>query len=210
MPKTRSGFLTYARACRDEPVTRARDAAYIRHSSSGINTVVSGVPLQHESDPYRSRSFHGIPRPSCGERGIRHNRESFDVGDSIMSLNSKLALLLIVSLLLPDCGGGGSPTVSGLKVATFPSNATGYVNETPPWNQVSFTAYYVYSDNSVGTTPVAGVQWTSDPQAYWVWLQGNVATCAAASPSRAIVTGTANWNGAAVIGTSGMWCMYLT
>jgi hypothetical protein len=125
-----------------------------------------------------------------------------------MFIKMKLALLLLIAaVLLAGCGGGGVPAITGLKVTTYPSDGIGYVVQTPPWNQVSFTAYYYYRDGTIGTTPVAGVQWTGDPQAYWISIQGNVATCWQPVAPRAIVTGTANANGVVLTGTAAMWCM---
>lgn len=118
----------------------------------------------------------------------------------------KTALLAIAALLLGGCGGGGRLVPVSLHVKAFPSDGVAYTGQAPPWNQVSFTAYIRYSDSSLGTDPVIGVQWTTDPQDYWVILNGNVASCFQASPSRALIHGTVQVNGFTLDGLGTMWC----
>ena len=124
-----------------------------------------------------------------------------------------LSVLLFALLLLDGCGAGpmAAPTVTGVTVQTQPSNGTAYSGMAAPQNQVSFTAYYVYSDGNVGTTPIANVQWTGDG-AYWVSLQGSVATCTQPSPIVILpvfstVTASAQVNGTAFKGNSGLYCI---
>lgn len=118
----------------------------------------------------------------------------------------KLAFLATAALLLGNCGGGSKPVPTGLHVKTFPSDGVAYTGQSPPWNQVSFTAYLSYSDGGVDTDQITAVQWTSDPQDYWVVLNRNVATCFQASPSRALIHATATVNGVTVKGLGTMWC----
>ena len=114
--------------------------------------------------------------------------------------------LLVTAALLAGCGGGGRPAPRALHVRTVPSDGVAYVGQAPPWNQVSFTAYLYYSDGSTGADPVSGVQWTADPQDYWVVLNGNMAVCFQASLSRALIHATATVNGATLNGVGTMWC----
>ena len=123
-----------------------------------------------------------------------------------MSSIPKIELLVIAAMFLGSCGGVGRPVPVSLHVKTFPSDGVAYTGQAPPWNQVSFTAYLSYSDGSTGTDPVAGVQWTADSQDYWVILNGNVASCFQASPSRALIHATAQVNGVALDGLATMWC----
>ena len=102
-------------------------------------------------------------------------------------------------------------TVTGITVQTQPSNGTAYSGLAPPQNQVSFTAYYIYSDASIGTTPIANVQWTGDG-ANWVLLQGNIATCTQPAPVVifpffSTVTASAQLNGKPLTGNSGLYCL---
>ena len=120
----------------------------------------------------------------------------------------KVALLMTAMLFLQGCGGSGKPAATSLHVQTFPSDGVAYVNQAPPWNQVSFTAYLHYDDGHSDPNPVADVQWAADQQDYWVILDGNVATCFQASPSRALVHATAKINGATLEGLGVMWCEY--
>jgi len=103
------------------------------------------------------------------------------------------------------------PTVTGITVQTQPPNGTAYSGQAPPQNQVSFTAYYTYSDASIGATPIANVQWTGDG-ANWVLLQGNVATCIQPAPVVILpffstVTATTQVNGKVFTGNSGLYCV---
>ena len=109
-------------------------------------------------------------------------------------------------MFFEGCGGRGKPVPTSLNVQTFPSDGVAYVSQTPPWNQVSFTAYLHYDDGRIDTNPVADVQWATDPQDYWVILNGNVGTCFQASPSRALVHAIAQVNGVTLEGLGTMWC----
>jgi hypothetical protein len=124
----------------------------------------------------------------------------------LMFSRGKVALLVTATSLLGGCGGRGKPVPTSLDVQTFPSDGVAYVSQTPPWNQVSFTAYLHYDDGHIDTNPVADVQWVTDPQDYWVILNGNVGTCFQASPSRALVHATAQVNGVTLEGLGTMWC----
>ena len=118
----------------------------------------------------------------------------------------KVALLVTAALFFGGCGGRSKPIPTALSVQTFPSDGVAYVGQAPPWNQVSFTAYLHYDDGSIGANPVTSVQWATDPQDYWVILNGNVVTCFQASPSRALVHATAQVNGVTLEGLGTMWC----
>jgi hypothetical protein len=127
--------------------------------------------------------------------------------------NKALSGLLIALLFLPACGGSSStssPTITGIFLQSQPINQTAYSGQVAPQNQVSFTAYYLYSDLSVGKTPVAGVQWTGDG-ANWVSLAGNIATCLQPAPvilfpAFSTVSASAQVNGTVFKGDSGLYC----
>jgi len=123
-----------------------------------------------------------------------------------MFSTGKVALLVTAALFFGGCGGRGTPVPTALHVQTFPSDGVAYVSQAPPWNQVSFTAHLHYDDDSIGADSVAGVQWATDPQEYWVILKGNVGTCFQASLSRALVHATAQVNGVNLEGVGTMWC----
>src|SRR5713101_1655325 len=80
-----------------------------------------------------------------------------------MSQLLRSLLLLTVSLFLGGCGGGSmpAPTPVGIFVQSMPANQTAYAAMAPPQNQVSFAAAITYSDGSVGSTPISGVQWAN-------------------------------------------------
>jgi hypothetical protein len=131
----------------------------------------------------------------------------------VTNVGAKFTLLLIISTPLSGCGGGKmpSPTITGISVQAQPSNQTAYASLASPQNQVSFNAYFTYSDLSVGTTPIANVQWTGDG-ANWVTLRGNVATCTQPAPvvvlpAFSTVNATAPANGSSYTSSSGLYCL---
>jgi hypothetical protein len=117
----------------------------------------------------------------------------------------------VVSAALAGCGGGKmpNPTAIGILVQATPSNQTAYSGQAPPQNQVSFTAVAEYSDGSLGSNPLSGVQWSNGDS--WVSLQGNVATCTQPAPVVILpffsaVSATAQVNGKTYTGNSGLCC----
>ena len=86
------------------------------------------------------------------------------------SLRPQLLLALLLVGTLCGCGGKmAAPTVTGIFVKATPSNQTAYSTLLPPQNQVSFAAYLSYSDASLSSTALSGVQW-SDIDYSWVFL----------------------------------------
>jgi hypothetical protein len=124
-----------------------------------------------------------------------------------MFSKGKVALLVTATLFLAVCGGKEKPVPTSLKVQTVPSDGIAYVNQAPPWNQVSFTAYLTYNDGHTDTSPITDVQWAIDPQIYWVILNGNVGTCLQPSLISAFVHATAQVNGVTIEGTGSISCL---
>jgi hypothetical protein len=122
-------------------------------------------------------------------------------------------LLLTVSLFLGGCGGGSmpAPTPVGIFVQSTPANQTAYAGLAPPQNQVSFAAFITYSDGSVGSTPIGGLQWADSDS--WVSLSRNVATCTQPAPVLILgpvlstVTATAQVSGEPYPASSGLYCL---
>ena len=122
------------------------------------------------------------------------------------------ALLVPGVLALNGCGGGHmpAPTVAGILVKATPANQTAYSSQPAPQNQVSFAAYLSYSDGSLSSTPLSGVQW-SDTDYSWVSLNGNIATCTQPAPLPGLqlskITATAQVNGSSYTDSgSGLYC----
>jgi hypothetical protein len=90
-------------------------------------------------------------------------------------------MILAAAALLSGCGAAHmpAPTVTGIIVR--PNDTIAYSAAAPPQNQSAFAAYETFSDGSVGATPISNAQWTYD-SAYWVSLNGNVATCTQPAP----------------------------
>ena len=130
-----------------------------------------------------------------------------------MSQLLRSLLLLTVSLFLGGCGGGSmpAPTPVGIFVQSTPANQTAYAAMAPPQNQVSFAAFITYSDGSVGSTPISGVQWANSD--LWVSLSRNVATCTQPAPVLILgtvfstVTATAQVSGKTYSDSSGLYCL---
>ena len=131
----------------------------------------------------------------------------------MIRLTRYVAVLLVPGVLaLNGCGGGQmpAPTVTGIFVKATPANQTAYSSQTAPQNQVSFAAYLSYSDGSLSSTPLSGVQW-SDPDS-WVSLSGNIATCTQPAPLPGLqlskMTATAQVNGSTYTdSSSGLYCL---
>jgi len=131
----------------------------------------------------------------------------------MIRLTRYVAVLLVPGVLaLNGCGGGQmpAPTVTGIFVKATPANQTAYSSQTVPQNQVSFAAYLSYSDGSLSSTPLSGVQW-SDPDS-WVSLSGNIATCTQPAPLPGLqlskMTATAQVNGSTYTdSSSGLYCL---
>ena len=90
-----------------------------------------------------------------------------------------------------------------------PSNQTAYSGQPAPQNQVSFAAYYLYSDGTQSNTTVPGVQWSDIDN--WVALSANVATCEGPAPfflgpQLSSVTATIQVNGKTYSDSSGIYC----
>jgi hypothetical protein len=120
------------------------------------------------------------------------------------------ALLVIAAVELSGCGGkASSPTITGIFVKPTPSNETAYSGQPAPQNQVSFAAYYLYSDGTQSNTTVGGVQWSDSDT--WVSLSTNVATCTRPAPfvlgpQLSSVTATVQVNGTTYTDSSGIYC----
>jgi hypothetical protein len=119
---------------------------------------------------------------------------------------------LVFLAALAGCGGGSmtSRTATGITVQATPNNQTAYSGQMPPQNQVSFATYVNYSDGSVGSTPVSGVQWSDTDS--WISLQGSVVTCTPPAPVVVLpffstVTATMQVSGKTYTGTSGLYCL---
>ena len=131
----------------------------------------------------------------------------------MIRLTRYVAVLLVPGVLaLNGCGGGQmpAPTVTGIFVKATPANQTAYSSQTVPQNQVSFATYLSYSDGSLSSTPLSGVQW-SDPDS-WVSLSGNIATCTQPAPLPGLqlskMTATAQVNGSTYTdSSSGLYCL---
>jgi hypothetical protein len=121
------------------------------------------------------------------------------------------ALLVPGVLALNGCGGGQmpAPTVTGIFVKATPANQTAYSAQPAPQDQVSFAAYLTYSDGSLSSTSLSGVQW-SDIDYSWVSLSGNVATCTQPAPLPGLqlstVTATTQVHGNTYTNSSGLYC----
>jgi len=130
-----------------------------------------------------------------------------------MSTLLRSLLLLSVSLFLGGCSGGSmpAPTLVGIIVQATPANQTAYSAMAPPQNQVSFAAFSTYSDGSVSSTPISGVQWADSDS--WVSLSRNVATCTQPAPVLILgtvfstVTATAQVSGKTYSDSSGLYCL---
>jgi hypothetical protein len=121
-------------------------------------------------------------------------------------------MMLATAALLSSCGGARMqppPTVTGILVR--PSDTTAYSAAAPPQNQAAFVAYETFSDGSVGVSPISNAQWTYD-SAYWVSLNGSVATCTQPAPMviftlTSTITATAKVSGTTYTTTALLTCL---